>query len=244
MSNLPTSIRAVLGLAATAVEEARKLPHTLPTVAATIPMVAASTAMQLSLRVQQQIATFAARGDEVLSHMRGTSAEAPAWATFDDEPVAGSATAADGSSRAAFDRIDYEHTGFAEGDDGPGRWDAVGVSDDPGSESAAAQPVGGENGDEPVDEPVQDVSPAGPQKSAARKATPRAREPLKEAAKKAKPSAPPNPVTMAAEIERAHEAEAAEQAAEIAHETQQEPVPERPADADTQAADHTAHPGE
>ncbi len=98
MPQIPTPIRAALGLAATAVAEARKLPETLPQ----LPVAAVSTAMQASLRVQQHIATLAARGDEVISQLRGTSAEPPAWATFDDAPT----NAASGATRAAFDRAE------------------------------------------------------------------------------------------------------------------------------------------
>jgi hypothetical protein len=104
------------------------LPETIPQAVNTVPMIAVSTAMQASLRVQQRIATLAARGDEVLSRLQGTSAEPPSWATFDDAPPASQPD--EGSARAAFDKIDYEHTGFAEGDDGASRWGAVGVSDD------------------------------------------------------------------------------------------------------------------
>ncbi len=128
MPNLPTPIRAALGLAATAVDEARKLPETVPHVVSSVPILAVSTAMQASLRIQQHLATLTARGDEVLSQLRGNSSEPPSWATFDespqdeaDDPQAG---------KAAFDRIDYDNTGFAEGSDddqGKGRWDAVGV---------------------------------------------------------------------------------------------------------------------
>ena len=139
MPNIPTPIRAVLGLAATAVDEARKLPETLPQAVTTVPLMAVSSAMQASLKVQQHIAMLAARGDEVLSQLRGSSAEPPSWATFDDD----SAAAAPGSdddaqpAKAAFDRIDYDNTGFAEGpeeDEGKGRWDAVGTG--------SAQPEG------------------------------------------------------------------------------------------------------
>ncbi|MEO7260391.1 MAG: hypothetical protein ABI047_03915 [Jatrophihabitantaceae bacterium] len=135
MPNLPTPIRAALGLAATAVDEARKLPETLPQAVTTVPLMAVSTAMQASMKLQQHIATLAARGDEVLSQLRGSSAEAPSWATFDDSP-AGGADSANGvaddpqAGKAAFDLIDYDNTGFAEGsevDAGKGRWDAVGV---------------------------------------------------------------------------------------------------------------------
>lgn len=137
MPNIPTPIRAVLGLAATAVDEARKLPETLPQAVTTVPLMAVSTAMQASMRLQQHLATLAARGDEVLSQLRGSAAEPPSWATFDDSPADGSGSLADDSQsgKAAFDLIDYDNTGFAEGaedDAGRGRWDAVGVG---GSES-------------------------------------------------------------------------------------------------------------
>ena len=127
MPNIPTPIRAALGLAATAVDEVRKLPETLPQAVTTVPLMAVSSAMQASLKVQQHIAMLAARGDEVLSQLRGSSSEPPSWATFDDSPTGGPDDDAQ-PAKAAFDRIDYD-TGFAEGadDDSPGRWDAVGV---------------------------------------------------------------------------------------------------------------------
>jgi len=126
MTNLPTSIKAALGLAAEAVEEARKLPETLPEKITTVPMIAVSTAMQVSLRMQQRIAELAARGDEVLSRFHESPADPPAWAKFDDEPAAGEELAA---SKAAFDRIDFDHTGFDASYDSK-RWDAVGSTDD------------------------------------------------------------------------------------------------------------------
>ena len=141
MPNIPTPIRAALGLAATAVDEARKLPETLPQAVTTVPLMAVSTAMQASMKVQQHLATLAARGDEVLSQLRGSSAEPPSWATFDEDPPAAGSVADDPqSAKAAFDLIDYD-TGFAEGlddDGGKGRWDAVGV----GGTEAQPDPIG------------------------------------------------------------------------------------------------------
>jgi hypothetical protein len=118
MSHIPTPIRAALGLAATAVAEARRLPETLPQ----LPVAAVSTAMQASLRVQQRIATYAARGDEVISQLRGTSAEPPSWATFDDAPADAAADAA----KAAFDRaepVNLEDTAADLADAAPGGMD-------------------------------------------------------------------------------------------------------------------------
>jgi hypothetical protein len=99
MATLPTPLKAALGLAATALDEARKLPETLPQA----PVVVVSTAMQVSLRVQQRIAALAARGDEVISQLRGSSSEPPDWATFDESPE--QTTAGGGRGIAAFDRV-------------------------------------------------------------------------------------------------------------------------------------------
>jgi len=68
-----------LGLAATALEEARRLPDR----AIELPMLAVSTALQMSLRAQQRYAHLAARGDDLLNR-RETTDDAPPWATFDD----------------------------------------------------------------------------------------------------------------------------------------------------------------
>jgi hypothetical protein len=82
MPQLPTPLRAVLGLVATAMDEARSLPDR----AVELPMLAVSTALQLSLRAQQRYAHLAARGDELLNRREPTD-EAPEWATF-DAPIA------------------------------------------------------------------------------------------------------------------------------------------------------------
>jgi len=78
---LPAPVRAFVGLLAVTAEEAKHLPDR----AIELPMLAVSTALQLSLRAQQRYAWLATRGDEVLNrHSPGD--EPPAWATF-DEPV-------------------------------------------------------------------------------------------------------------------------------------------------------------
>jgi hypothetical protein len=129
MTNLPTPIKAALGLAAEAVEEVRKLPETLTEKITTVPMAAVSTAMQVSLRMQQRIAELAQRGEEVMARFKQSSAEPPKWAKFDDGPAPGEALAA---SKAAFDRIDFDHTGF-DGAFDSNRWDAVGSTNDEGA---------------------------------------------------------------------------------------------------------------
>jgi hypothetical protein len=82
MPQLPTPLRAALGLVATALDEAR----TLPDKAIELPMLAVSTALQMSLRAQQRYAHLAARGDELLNRREATD-EPPEWATF-DAPIA------------------------------------------------------------------------------------------------------------------------------------------------------------
>ena len=79
MPSLPTPFRAAIGLAAEALDEARHLPDK----AIELPMLAVSTALQLSLRMQQRYAMLAARGEELLNR-RETTDEPPSWATFDD----------------------------------------------------------------------------------------------------------------------------------------------------------------
>jgi hypothetical protein len=83
MPQLPTPVRAAIGLAATLLDRLRQMPADAPEV----PVQIVGAAMQLSLRVQQQIAAYVARGDQVLAHIRGLSDEAPSWATFDEPPT-------------------------------------------------------------------------------------------------------------------------------------------------------------
>jgi hypothetical protein len=96
MRDLPSPLRAAVGLAATVVDEAKRLPDRV----LEVPMLAVSRALQLSLRAQQQYAALAARGEEVLAGDRITD-EAPEWATFDDPVDLPAATNGAGSAHAA-----------------------------------------------------------------------------------------------------------------------------------------------
>jgi hypothetical protein len=87
MPSLPTPFRAALGLAAQAIDEIKHLPDR----AIELPVLAVSTALQISLRAQQQYAMLAARGDDLLNH-RGTTEQPPPWATFDDPAPAADPT--------------------------------------------------------------------------------------------------------------------------------------------------------
>ncbi len=76
---IPEPVRAVAGLAATLLDEARKLPATLPA----LPVRAIGLAMQTTLKLQQEYSGLVARGDEVLTGLRGDAE--PGLATFDDD---------------------------------------------------------------------------------------------------------------------------------------------------------------
>jgi hypothetical protein len=92
---IPEVVRAAAGLAATVLDEARKLPESLPG----LPVRVIGLAMQQAMKVQQTYAGFVARGDELFTGLRGE--DEPGLATFDDdEPVA----APTGFRGSAFDR--------------------------------------------------------------------------------------------------------------------------------------------
>jgi hypothetical protein len=77
---IPEAVRAAAGLAATVLDEARKLPEILPG----LPVRLLGLAMQTSLRLQQHYSGLVARGDEVFTGLRGGDAE-PGMATFDED---------------------------------------------------------------------------------------------------------------------------------------------------------------
>jgi hypothetical protein len=82
MSQLPAPIRAALGLVATVVQDRRGLSDKV----LELPVLAVSTALQVSLRAQQRYAELTVRGDELLTQWQGGAPEEPpAWARFDDD---------------------------------------------------------------------------------------------------------------------------------------------------------------
>lgn len=80
MSPMPLPIRLAAGLAAVAVERARRLPQDVTE----WPMSAVSQALQLSMRVQQRITELAIKGDEAIAGLREIE-EDPPWAVFDED---------------------------------------------------------------------------------------------------------------------------------------------------------------
>lgn len=84
---LPFGIRLAAGLLGAAIDRATALPAELPAMAVTF----AGQALRTSMRIQQELAELASRGDELLAPLTARSQEHPEWATFDededDEPV-------------------------------------------------------------------------------------------------------------------------------------------------------------
>lgn len=81
MPALPSPFRAALGIVATVLDGSKDFPDK----AIELPMLAVSSALQLSLRAQQRYAALCAKGDDLLAG-RKTTDEPPPWATF-DEPI-------------------------------------------------------------------------------------------------------------------------------------------------------------
>jgi hypothetical protein len=158
-------MRAVLGLLATAADEAKHLPDR----AIELPMLAVSSALQISLRAQQRYARLAARGDDVINR-RPPGDEPPPWATF-DEPVAtdnlsgtwSGPPADEESTRAASQLLDeiLSMDGLAAGDpsDAADEVDEVDAADEP--VDAADEPV------DVADEPAGAASKPAPKRLAA-----------------------------------------------------------------------------
>jgi hypothetical protein len=80
MSTLPLPVRVAVGLAVTAVEQARKLPEQL----SDLPVTAASRAVQAAMRVQQRVTELAIKGDQVCALFQPVE-DSPPWARFDED---------------------------------------------------------------------------------------------------------------------------------------------------------------
>jgi len=76
---IPQVVRAVVGLAATVLDDTLKLPRTLPS----LPVRVIGLAMQATMKLQQHYSGLVARGDEVFTGLRGESE--PGLATFDED---------------------------------------------------------------------------------------------------------------------------------------------------------------
>ena len=97
---IPEVVRAAAGLAATVLDEARKLPETLPG----LPVRVIGFAMQKAMWAQQQYVGLVARGDELFTGLRGE--DEPGLATFDDDLPEDAPAAGTGYRESAFDRAE------------------------------------------------------------------------------------------------------------------------------------------
>ena len=81
MATAPYGVRLLVGAAATAIEETRKLPQTI----LMYPMTVASQVAHLVMKVQQDVADLVIKGDETLEALFPPKDEQPEWATFDED---------------------------------------------------------------------------------------------------------------------------------------------------------------
>jgi hypothetical protein len=87
MSSAPYGVRLLVGVAATALEETRKLPQTI----LMYPMTIVSQLAQIVMKMQQDVADLVIKGDSTLEELFPPKDEQAEWAVFDeDEPVDGS----------------------------------------------------------------------------------------------------------------------------------------------------------
>lgn len=91
MVRAPYPARIAAGLVVTAIEETRKLP----TLVITLPMTAVSQTVQAGMRLQQNIAELAIKGDLALETIFDRPVEEPEWARFDEDEDAGADAEAD-----------------------------------------------------------------------------------------------------------------------------------------------------
>jgi hypothetical protein len=81
MATAPYGVRLLLGAAVTAIEETRKLPQTI----LMYPMTVVSQAAHIVMRLQQNVAELAIKGDAALETIFPPKDEQPEWATFDED---------------------------------------------------------------------------------------------------------------------------------------------------------------
>src|SRR5690606_24598523 len=122
------------GAIAVGLDRLRTLPAELPALSVTL----AGHAVRASMRVQQELANLAARGEEVLSPLTDRPEEHPAWARFDDEDDVVDGEVVDGA--AGDDATESDAAGDdAAGGDAAGI-DAAGI--DAGDDAAGDDPAG------------------------------------------------------------------------------------------------------
>ncbi len=111
MATAPYGVRLLVGAAVTAIEETRRLPQTI----LMYPMTMASTVAQMVMKVQQDLADLAIKGDSALENLFPPSDEKPDWATFDEDSESPSQPPADTTDGR---RTDGRFALYSVGDDG------------------------------------------------------------------------------------------------------------------------------
>lgn len=81
MGTAPYGVRLLVGAAAAALEETRRLPQTI----LAYPMTVASQAANIVMHMQQNLAELVIKGDETLEQLFPPTDEQPEWATFDED---------------------------------------------------------------------------------------------------------------------------------------------------------------
>jgi hypothetical protein len=150
---IPEVVRAAAGLAATVLDEARKLPEMLPA----LPVRIIGLAMQQAMKLQQQYAGLVARGDELFTGVRGENE--PGLATFDDdEPTVSPGFRDSAFDRAGTDDVDEARESIEEfAGEGPSTdeiLDDLAIEDTAGDAPPAAEPTAD------VATPVEALPPA------------------------------------------------------------------------------------
>jgi hypothetical protein len=111
MATAPYGVRLLVGAAATALEETRKLPQTI----LMYPMTVASQVAHLVMKMQQDVADLVNKGDETLEQLFPPKDEQPEWATFDeDEDAADSSASRFNGERLTEGRFALYSTGEPE----------------------------------------------------------------------------------------------------------------------------------
>jgi len=147
MPQLPAPIRATVGLIAYLADEARNFPDR----AIEVPMLAVSTALQMSLRAQQRYARLTARGDEVLNR-RPITDEPPSWATF-DAPVSV-------DSAAVHEAAAAHEASIADGAPRNGRGQRAAKAESEGGASPATRPPAGKPSNAKTVRPPRNAAPS------------------------------------------------------------------------------------
>ena len=95
MATAPYGVRLLVGVAATAVEETRKLPQTI----LMYPMTLISQVAHLVMKMQQDVADLVIKGDAALEMLFPPRDEQPEWATFDEDQIVDGGAIAESGER-------------------------------------------------------------------------------------------------------------------------------------------------